>query len=183
MLKDALRIMDRNGLPPEIGPGFRSLIEELEDHSKAAQATFTTIPTIVSIGPWSTLLPRAPNPLFFPSRISDLRSQIWSPDERPRLACAMFLYQMNETMNLDDQIRRYFGTSDLASVPPQALNAGIEHIRVDLGLTTDRGERFALWALLHALGSAPDLDVIFKTEEDREAARNFMDLIHGSSGA
>jgi hypothetical protein len=87
------------------------------------------------------------------------------------------------SMNLDDQIRRYFGTSDLASVPPEALNAGIEHMLVDLGLTRDRGERFALWALLHTLGSAPDLDVAFETEADREVARNFMDLIQGTSGA
>lgn len=84
-------------------------------------------------------------------------------------------------MNLDDQIRRYFGTSDLASVPPEGLNAGIEHMLVDLGLTKDRGERFALWALLYTLGSAPDLDVAFK-EADREAARNFMDLVQGAEG-
>jgi len=87
------------------------------------------------------------------------------------------------TMNLDDQIRRYFGTSDLASVPPEALNAGIEHMLVDLGLAKDRGERFALWALLHVLGSAPDLDVAFETEADRQAARNFMDLIQGADDA
>ena len=86
-------------------------------------------------------------------------------------------------MNLDDQIRRYFGTSNLASVPPEALAAGIEHMRVDLGLTNDRGQRFALWALLHTLGSAPDLHVAFESEEERDAARNFMDLIEGSSGA
>ena len=85
------------------------------------------------------------------------------------------------SMNFEDQIRRYFGTSDLASVPPSALDAGIEHMKVDLGLTRDRGERFALWALLHTLGSAPDLDVAFENEEDREAARNFMDLIQGLS--
>lgn len=85
-------------------------------------------------------------------------------------------------MNLDDQVRRYFGTSDLASVPPEALNAGIEHMKVGLGLTKDRGERFALWALLYTLGSAPDLDVVFKSEAEREAARNFMDLIEGPSG-
>ena len=54
--------------------------------------------------------------------------------------------------DLDDQFHRYFGTSNLASVPPEALNAGIEHMKVDLGLTKDRGERFALWALLHILG-------------------------------
>jgi hypothetical protein len=87
------------------------------------------------------------------------------------------------SMNFDDQIRRYFGTSNLASVPPEALNAGIEHMKVDLGLTKERGERFALWALLHTLGSAPDLDVVFESDAEREAARNFMDLLHGETGA
>jgi hypothetical protein len=89
---------------------------------------------------------------------------------------------MANSMNLDDQVRRYFGISDLAAVPPEALAAGIEHMKVDLGLTRDRGERFALWALLHTLGSAPDLDAVFKDEADREAARNFMDLIEGAGG-
>ena len=46
---------------------------------------------------------------------------------------------------------------------------------VDLGLERDRSRRFALWALLYMLGEAPDLDVAFKDEADREAARNFMD--------
>ena len=86
-------------------------------------------------------------------------------------------------MNFDDQMRRYFGATDLSSVPPAALQAGIEHMKVDLGLTSDRGERFALWALLHVLGSAPDLDAVFKDENDREAARNFMDLLRGASNA
>lgn len=86
-------------------------------------------------------------------------------------------------MNFDDQVRRYFGTADLAAVSPEALDGGIEHMKVDLGLTQDRGERFALWALLHTLGSAPDLDAVFKTEMDREAARNFMDLIQGAGDA
>jgi hypothetical protein len=79
-------------------------------------------------------------------------------------------------MDLDDQLRRYFGTSDLAAVPPAALEAGIERMKVDLGLETDRGNRFALWALMHMLGSAPDLDAAFKDPREREAARNFMDL-------
>lgn len=84
-------------------------------------------------------------------------------------------------MNFDDQILRYFGTRDVASVPPAALEAGIEHMKVNLGLAKDRSERFALWALLHMLGSAPDLDVAFKDEADREAARNFMDLMTRAS--
>ena len=79
-------------------------------------------------------------------------------------------------MNLDDQLHRYFGTTDIASLPPQALAAGTEKMQVDLGLEKDRGRRFALWALLHMLGAAPDLDIAFEDEGDREAARNFMDL-------
>jgi len=93
----------------------------------------------------------------------------------------MFLDQMT-LMNFDDQIRRYFGIADLAAVPQEALSAGIEHMKVDLGLSKDRGERFALWALLHTLGSAPDPDVVFVTEAEREAAWNFIDLIHSTSG-
>ena len=79
-------------------------------------------------------------------------------------------------MDFDDQIRRYFGTADIAAVPGEALAAGIERMQVDLGLERDRGRRFALWAILHMLGAAPDLDVAFEDEADREAARNFMDL-------
>ncbi len=80
-------------------------------------------------------------------------------------------------MDFDDQLRRYFGTDDLAAVSPDALSAGIEHMRVDFGLTKDPSRRFAMWTLLHMLGAAPDLDVAFKDEADREAARDFMDMI------
>lgn len=83
---------------------------------------------------------------------------------------------MTAGMNLDDQLREYFGSADLATLSPQGLAAGIERMQVDLGLEKDRARRFALWALLHALGAAPDLDVAFKDPADREAARNFMDL-------
>ncbi len=85
-------------------------------------------------------------------------------------------------MDLDDQLRRYFGTSDFAAIPPAALEAGIERMKVDLGLERDRGNRFALWALLHMLGAAPDLDVAFPDERDREAARNFMNLAGRAEG-
>lgn len=80
-------------------------------------------------------------------------------------------------MNFDDQLRRYFGTSDPTGIAPAALEAGIERMRVDLGLETDRGRRFALWALLTMLGSAPDIDVTFKTREDQDAARDFLDML------
>ena len=84
------------------------------------------------------------------------------------------------SVNFDDQIRRYFGIENLAAVPRDALSAGIERMKVDLGLTKDRGERFGLWALQYTLGSPLDLDVVFVTKADREAARNFMNLIDGA---
>ena len=80
-------------------------------------------------------------------------------------------------MTFDDQLQRYFGTTDLAAISPDALTAGIDRMKVDLGLETDRARRFALWALLFTLGEAPDLDVAFEDEADREAARNLMDLM------
>lgn len=85
-------------------------------------------------------------------------------------------------MEFDDQLRRYFGTAELASIPPQALAAGIERMQVDLGLEKDSGRRFALWALLHMFGAAPDLDVAFENEADREAARDFMDIADQAGG-
>lgn len=79
-------------------------------------------------------------------------------------------------MQFDDQLLRYFGTPDLGALTPPALAEGIERMKVDLGLESDRGRRFALWALLFMLGSAPDLEATFEDSADREAARNFMDF-------
>jgi len=84
-------------------------------------------------------------------------------------------------MNFDDLLQRYFATTELARVPPSAMEAGVDRLRVDLGLETDRARRFALWSLLYMLGEAPDLDVAFTSEDDRNAARNLMDLF--ASGA
>ena len=85
-------------------------------------------------------------------------------------------------MNLDQLLHHYFGTSDLSDASPAVHEAGIDRLRVDFGLETDRSRRFALWSLLYMLGHAPDLDVAFKEEADREAARNFMDLLAASDG-
>lgn len=79
-------------------------------------------------------------------------------------------------MEFDDQMRRYFGTEDIAAATPAALEAGIEHMLVDFGLERDRARKFGLWTLLYMLGAAPDLDVAFKDAGERDAARNFMDM-------
>lgn len=83
-------------------------------------------------------------------------------------------------MDLDDLLQRYFATSDISTLTHDVLAAGIERCQVDLGLEQDRGKKFALWALLHMLGGAPDLDAAFKDKGDRDAARNFMELLEAS---
>jgi hypothetical protein len=80
-------------------------------------------------------------------------------------------------MNFDDLLWRYFGTFDLSEVSPAVLEAGTDRLQVDMGLETDRQHRFALWSVLYLLGHAPDLEVAFKDEGDRDAARNLMDLL------
>ena len=80
-------------------------------------------------------------------------------------------------MDMENLLKRYFGTIDLGEVQVDAIPAATERMLVDLGLEKDRAKRFALWSLLHILDAAPDLDIAFKDEDDREAARKFMDLI------
>jgi hypothetical protein len=84
-------------------------------------------------------------------------------------------------MDFNDQLRRYFGTDDLDTLTPAALDGGIEHMRVEFGLETDKQRRFAMWSILYMLGAAPDLDVAFKDASERDAARNFMDMIDRST--
>ena len=86
-------------------------------------------------------------------------------------------------MQLDDLLARYFGVADPSLASPSAFDAGIERALVDLGLERDRGKGFALWSMLHLLGRAPELDVTFKHDDDREAARNLMDMMAASEAA
>lgn len=79
-------------------------------------------------------------------------------------------------MDFQDLLQHYFGQAEIDALTPNALGAGMERIRVDLGLEKDPGRRFGLWTLLYMLGDAPELDAVFKDPAEREAARNFMDL-------
>ncbi len=83
-------------------------------------------------------------------------------------------------MDFDQLLQNYFGTSDLSAASPAVQAAGIDRLRVDLGLETDRSRKFALWSLLYMLGHAPEPDVAFEQDEDRQAARNLMDLLASS---
>jgi hypothetical protein len=80
-------------------------------------------------------------------------------------------------MDFQDSLHRYFGTGDIDQLAPDALGAGLERMRVDFGLERDRGRRFGLWTLMYMLGDAPDLDIAFADAEDRDAARDFMDMV------
>lgn len=84
-------------------------------------------------------------------------------------------------MDMEHLLQRYFGTTDLSEVKVDAIPAATDRMLVDFGLEKDRGKRFGLWSLLYMLDAAPELDVAFKNEEDREAARNFMDMIAAAS--
>jgi len=77
-------------------------------------------------------------------------------------------------MDFDQLLIRFFGTDDLDTLDPDQLVGGVERLRLQFGLEKDSGRRFALWCLLYMLGAAPDLKA-FDDEEDREAARDFMD--------
>ena len=78
-------------------------------------------------------------------------------------------------MDFDQLLVRFFGTADISDLDEAALVAGVDRLRLQFGLERDRGRRFALWSLMYLLGVAPDLDTAFEEEEDREAARDFMD--------
>lgn len=83
-------------------------------------------------------------------------------------------------MDLDTLLLHYFGDIDVSSVSTDVLASGIERCQIDLGLEQDRGKRFAMWAMLHMLGSAPDLGVAFEDPGDQDAARTFVDLLAAS---
>ena len=80
-------------------------------------------------------------------------------------------------MDFDDLLIRYFGQADIETLPDAALMAGVERMRVDFGLERNSGRRFGLWTLMYMLGDAPDLDVAFTDSADRDAARDFMDMV------
>ena len=86
-------------------------------------------------------------------------------------------------MDFDDQLRRYFGTDDPATIAPGALEAGVEKMRVDFGMEKDKGRRFALWTLMHLFGAAPDLDVAFDNGNNDTDRIFFTDyVLYGFGG-
>lgn len=78
-------------------------------------------------------------------------------------------------MDFDDQLIRFFGTADIDTLDPDRLVAGVELLRLQFGLERDGEQRFGLWCLMYMLGVAPEPESAFQDEEDRAAAREFME--------
>ncbi|MBO9713079.1 hypothetical protein [Sphingomonas sp.] len=76
-------------------------------------------------------------------------------------------------MDLDDLLHHYFGTRDLDTLDEAAIEDGIERLVTGFAVETEPGRRFALWALLHALGRAPDPEVAFKDPAAQRAALDY----------
>lgn len=76
-------------------------------------------------------------------------------------------------MDLDALLHHFFGTADLDALDEPAIEAGRERVEIAFGTERDSGRRFALWIVLHALGTAPDPEKAFKNAADRKAAEDY----------
>ncbi|MDB5686367.1 MAG: hypothetical protein JWR77_956 [Rhizorhabdus sp.] len=76
-------------------------------------------------------------------------------------------------MNLDDLLYHYLGTADPDDLDEAAIAAAGERMAIDFGVERDGGRRFALWALMHGLGIAPDPETAFKDARSRTAAQAY----------
>lgn len=72
-------------------------------------------------------------------------------------------------MDLDILLHHYFGTTAVETLDDAALAAGCERALLALGMETDPGRRFGLWAVLHALDRAPAPGVVFEDAGVRRA--------------
>jgi len=84
-------------------------------------------------------------------------------------------------MDLDALLTHYLGTADIAQIDDAALSAGEHRLAVDFGTERDPGRRFALWALMHGLGIAPNPRDAFKTQREIDAATTYA-RIAGQTG-
>ncbi len=76
-------------------------------------------------------------------------------------------------MDLDDLLYHYIGTADPDELDAAAIAAAGERMAIDFGVERDAGRRFALWALMHGLGIAPDPERAFKEPRERAAAHAY----------
>jgi hypothetical protein len=78
-------------------------------------------------------------------------------------------------MELDLLLYRYFGTTDFDAITPAVLDAGLDRLTFDFADEKDAGRRFALWTLMFVFEVAPTPEEAFATEDERRAARMFIE--------
>ena len=76
-------------------------------------------------------------------------------------------------LDLDALLYHYFGTTDLETLDEAAIELGVERLGTAFWTEHEPGRRFALWALLHALGEAPDPATAFEDMRERAAAEAY----------
>ena len=74
-------------------------------------------------------------------------------------------------MDLDAVLQHFFGTADIDTLGPEAVEAGRERVSIAFGTEREPGRRFALWAVLCATGAAPDPHGAFEDPRERRAAQ------------
>jgi hypothetical protein len=77
-------------------------------------------------------------------------------------------------MDLEALLIHYFGTTDLETLDAGQMVRGREKLALDFGVEAEPGRRFALWALLDALGDAPAPAEAFDDPALRRAADNYL---------
>lgn len=78
-------------------------------------------------------------------------------------------------MDLDGLLIHYFGTAELAGLDEPALADGSAALLLDFGLEREPGRKFALWALLDAIGRAPfPADAFPDHPELKRAAEDYL---------
>ncbi|PZO76877.1 MAG: hypothetical protein DI640_00165 [Sphingomonas taxi] len=85
-------------------------------------------------------------------------------------------------MDLDAISHHFFGTTDIDTLSPEALEAGRDRVSLAFGTEREPGRRFALWAVLRATGDAPDPTRAFKDPREQRAAQMYASAI-GMAGA
>lgn len=86
-------------------------------------------------------------------------------------------------MDLDALLHHYFGDADPDTLDEPTFERAIERIGIDFGTATEPGRRFALWALLHAAGAAPDPRTAFKDPAEQLAAQEYARMMASAEEA
>lgn len=78
-------------------------------------------------------------------------------------------------MDFDALLTHYFGTTDPEAIAVERFADGKHRLEIDFGTERDSGRKFALWALMDALGFAPPPAEAFeKDARMRRAAEDYL---------